>query len=34
MTSELEHLVIQYAAGLLGITIVEIDPSLKYDAVL
>ncbi len=34
MTNELEHLVIQYAAGLLGITIIELDPSLKYEAVL
>jgi hypothetical protein len=34
MTSEVEHLVIQYAAGLLGITIIEMDPSLNYDAVL
>ncbi len=34
MTDELEHVVLQYAAGLVGATLVEIDPKLGFDAVL
>jgi acyl-CoA synthetase (AMP-forming)/AMP-acid ligase II len=34
MTSELEHLVIQLAAGLIGAEVVVLDPALNFDAVL
>ncbi len=33
MTNELEHLVIRYAAALVGTAVVEIDPALGFDAV-
>ena len=34
MTNELESLVIQYAAGLLGIAVVAIDPAVGFQGVL
>jgi acyl-CoA synthetase (AMP-forming)/AMP-acid ligase II len=34
MTNELEHLVLQYSAALVGVTVVDVDPKLDFDAVL
>jgi len=34
MTNELEHVVVQYAAGLLGLTVVVVDPAVSFDGLL
>jgi acyl-CoA synthetase (AMP-forming)/AMP-acid ligase II len=34
MSDEVEHLVIRYAAALVGVTVIEVDPSLPTDALL
>ncbi len=34
MTNELEHVVVNYAAALTGITTIEIDPKIGFDGVL
>jgi acyl-CoA synthetase (AMP-forming)/AMP-acid ligase II len=34
MGNEVEHVVLQYAAALVGAAVVEIDPKLGFDAVL